>query len=77
MISNHKKANHPKKTRKQNTNQTFAQSSIEFTTNMLFARSTVTYLSAEEVASLDHFDIPQIELSNTAFLEDFTNLPSI
>ncbi|KAF0496456.1 hypothetical protein F8M41_020978 [Gigaspora margarita] len=83
MISNYKKANHPKKTRKQNTNQTFAQPSIESATDMLSAhlispsRSTVTYLSAEEVASLDHFDIPQIELSNAAFLEDFTNLPSI
>ncbi|KAF0525730.1 hypothetical protein F8M41_014366 [Gigaspora margarita] len=77
MISNYKKANHPKKTRKQNTNQTFAQPSIESATDMLSAKSIVTYLSAEEVASLDHFDIPQIELSNAAFLEDFTNLPSI
>ncbi|KAF0507189.1 hypothetical protein F8M41_019030 [Gigaspora margarita] len=68
----------------QNTYQTFVQPSIKSATDMLSAhlispsRSTVTYLSAEEVnASLDHFDTHQIELSNAAFLKDFTNLPSI
>ncbi|CAG8484579.1 17764_t:CDS:2 [Gigaspora margarita] len=83
MISNHKKANHPKKVRKQNTNQTFAQPSIESTTDMLSAHlispsSTMTYLSAEEInATLDSYDTQQIELSNAAILEDFTILPSI
>ncbi|CAG8514267.1 17821_t:CDS:2 [Dentiscutata erythropus] len=63
---------------------TFAQPSIESTTDMLSAHliypssSTVTYLSAEEVnATLDSFDTQQIELSNAAILEDFTNLPSL
>ncbi|CAG8740854.1 15546_t:CDS:1, partial [Dentiscutata heterogama] len=84
MISNHKKANHPKKACKQNTNQTFAQPSIESTTDMLSAyliypsSSTMTYLSAEEVnAMLDSFDTQQIKLSNAVILEDFTNLPSL
>ncbi|CAG8566846.1 2958_t:CDS:2 [Dentiscutata heterogama] len=71
-------------TRKQNTNQTFAQPSIESTTDMLSAHliypssSTMTYLSAEEVnKTLDSFDTQQIKLSNAAILEDFTNLLSL
>ncbi|CAG8465236.1 11690_t:CDS:1 [Dentiscutata erythropus] len=71
IITNHKKANHSKKACKQNTNQTFAQPSIESTTDthLIFPSSSiVTYLSTEEVnASLDSLNTQQIELSNAAF----------
>ncbi|CAG8536779.1 4614_t:CDS:1, partial [Dentiscutata heterogama] len=41
-------------------------------------KSMILYFSAEEVNTLlDHLGTQQIELSNTAFLEDFSNLPSI
>ncbi|KAF0557233.1 hypothetical protein F8M41_013760 [Gigaspora margarita] len=45
---------------------------------IFFSRSMEPYLSKEEIiASLDYLDTQQIELSNAAFLEDFSNLSSI
>ncbi|CAG8821292.1 46399_t:CDS:2, partial [Gigaspora margarita] len=75
------------KNMQKNTNQTFIHEFEPFTKSISdmsciqlisSLRPTVPYFSAEEVnASLDHIDTRQIELSNIAFLEDFSNLPSI
>ncbi|CAG8766150.1 9849_t:CDS:2 [Dentiscutata erythropus] len=51
--------------------------SIEFVENILPTCSSQPYFSTNEVAlSLDCINTQQIQLSNTAFVEDFSNLPS-
>ncbi|CAG8849201.1 42464_t:CDS:2, partial [Gigaspora margarita] len=80
MISNYKKINHSKKKYKQhNLDLSIKSANDTLSSSLIFSsRSMEPYLSTEEIiASLDYLDTQQIELSNAAFLEDFSNLSSI
>ncbi|CAG8516623.1 4830_t:CDS:2 [Cetraspora pellucida] len=78
MITKHKQVIHAKKPLQKNENQT-SISDLELPI-VLIEHVELPYLSTEEVIeSLEYLDNDnhQIQLSNSTFMEDFSNLPSI